>query len=77
MGIWTGPLIIVAVTISLISIAAIRKSSKMASLVDGRDEIAEAIEEHPFTLNPIIWVIMVAVIFIGIVIFYYATTPFY
>ena len=77
MGIWTGPLIIVAVTICLISIAAIRKSSKLASLVEGKDEISEAIEDHPFTLNPIIWVIAVATIFMGIVIFYYATTSFY
>ena len=33
-----------------------------------------AIEEHPFTLNPIIWIVLVAVFFIGIVIFYYAAS---
>ena len=74
MGFWAVPLIVVVVTICLISIVSVRKSSKLASLVDGRDEISESIEEHPFTLNPIIWVIAVAVVFIGIVIFYYAAT---
>lgn len=74
MDIWAGSLMVVTVIICLISILAVRKSSKLNSLVDGKDEISEAIEEHPFTLNPIIWVILVATVFIGIVIVYYATS---
>ena len=47
-------------------------------LVNGQDSaIPKAIEEHPFTLNPIIWVIAVAGIFMFIVIFYYATSSSY
>lgn len=74
MDIWAGSLTAVTIIICLISIFAVRKSSKLNSMVDGKNEISEAIEEHPFTLNPIIWVILVATIFIGIVIFYYATS---
>jgi len=44
-------------------------------VVDGQENlIPDPIEEHPFTLNPIIWVVLVAVFFIGIVIFYYAAS---
>lgn len=72
MAIWIFPFIIVTAIIAWICTAAIRKSSKFSSLTGGRDEIAEMIEEHPFTLNPIIWVILIATVFIGLVIFYYA-----
>jgi hypothetical protein len=47
----------------------------MDPVVHGKDsQVPEAIEEHPYTLNPIFWVILVATFFIGIVIFYYATS---
>lgn len=72
MTIWIMPFIIVAAIVLWITIYGIRKTSKVNVLVDGRDEISETIQEHPFTLNPIIWVILVATIFIGIVIAYYA-----
>ena len=74
MDIWAGSLSVVTVIICLISIFAVRKSSKLKSVVEGENEISEAIAEHPFTLNPIIWVILVATVFIGIVIVYYATS---
>lgn len=74
MDIWAGPLIVVTIIICLIAALSVRKSSKLGSLTKGRDEVSEVIEEHPFTLNPIIWVILVASGFMGIVIFYYAAS---
>lgn len=72
VAVWTTPLIIVTGILAWITIASIRKTSKLSSLTSGRDEISETVEEHPFTLNPIIWIILVATVFIGIVIVYYA-----
>lgn len=74
MDIWTGPLIVVVLIICLISIAAVRKMSKKEPVVDGRSVVNEAIADHPFTLNPILWIILVASGFMGIVIIYYATS---
>ena len=75
MDIWTGPLIVVVLIICMIGIASVRKWHRADAVVDGQDSaIPEAIEDHPFTLNPIIWVILVAAFFMGIVIFYYATS---
>lgn len=74
MDIWTGPLIIVIVIICLISIFAVRKSSREVREVEGRTEINSAIVKHPFTLNPLLWIILIAVTFMGIVITYYATS---
>lgn len=73
LAIWIMPFIIVSAIVVWITIASIRKSSKLSSLSTGRDEIAPAIEEHPFTLNPIIWIILLATVFIFIVIVYYAS----
>lgn len=72
MAIWIIPYIFVAAIIVWICVAAIRKSSKFSSVLNGRDEIAEEIVEHPFTVNPIIWVIIIATLFISWIIFYYA-----
>lgn len=72
MMVWLIPFIIVAASVGWITISSIRKSSKLASLTTGRDDIANTVEEHPFTLNPIIWIILITTIFIGIVIVYYA-----
>lgn len=70
--VWIVPFLFVFAIVSWITIASIQKSSKLASITTGKDKIAQEIEEHPFTLNPIIWIILVAVIFMGIVIVYYA-----
>ncbi len=74
MDIWTGPLIGVILIVCLISYLAIRKTSKMASLVGERNEVSDSVADHPFVLNPILWVILTVTVFIGIVIFYYATS---
>lgn len=72
MAMWITPIIVVAIIVILITVYGIRKTAKTNVLIDGRDEISENIEDHPFTLNPIIWIILVATVFIGIVIAYYA-----
>ncbi len=78
MGIWIVPMIIVVTVICTIALASARKLHRVNATVNGQDSaIPKAIEEHPFTLNPIIWVIAVAGIFMFIVIFYYATSSSY
>ena len=74
MDIWTIPFGIVVIIICAIGIISARKTSQAASgfLNERNAEIPKAIEDHPFTLNPILWIIMVAALFIGIIIFYYA-----
>ena len=43
-----------------------RNGIKADALLNGQNnEIPNPIEDHPFTLNPMIWIILVAVIFIG------------
>lgn len=70
MSIWVIPFLIVAAIVGGITAVSVRKTSR--SVVEGRDEIPGTIAEHPFTLNPIIWVILVTTVFIFIVIAYYA-----
>lgn len=75
LDVWTVPLIIVVLIICMVGFNAVRKWSKAGIVVDGQDgSIPASIEEHPFTLNPIIWIVLIAVFFMGIVIFYYATS---
>ncbi len=78
MDIWTVPLIFVVLIICAIGFVSVRKLSKLDPVIRGKDSaIPEAIEEHPFALNPIIWVILVGVIFMSIVITYYAASSSY
>lgn len=78
MDIWTIPVAIVVLIVTVITIRSVRRWQSVDPVVDGRDsQIPEAIEEHPFALNPIIWVILVVTFFIGIVIFYYAFNSAY
>ncbi len=72
MTVWFVPFIIVTIMLAWVTIASIRKTSKLNALTSGRDEISETVEEHPFTLNPIVWIILIATVFMGIVIVYYA-----
>ena len=72
LTVWIVPFIFVVFVTLTITLYAVRRSSNLASLSSGRDEVGDAFEEHPFTLNPIIWIILIASVFIGIVIVYYA-----
>ncbi|NYF24061.1 hypothetical protein [Sporosarcina sp. JAI121] len=78
MDIWTVPLIIVVLIIGLISFVSVRKWNKANAAVEVQDSRNPAVveEDHPFTLNPIIWIALASVFFMGIVIFYYATSSF-
>lgn len=64
----------VTIVISWISFGAMYKARKVGHQVEGRTEIGEAIEEHPFTLNPIVWVIIISSLFMGFTIVYYAAS---
>ena len=62
LDVWTVPFIIVVLVICIISFIAVKKWNKVTVVVDGQDDqISGPIEEHPFTLNPIIWIVLVAV----------------
>ncbi|MBO0585952.1 hypothetical protein [Sporosarcina sp. E16_8] len=74
MDIWTVPLITIVLIICIIGFIAVKKWSKVPVVEVQDNQIPGPIEEHPFTLNPIIWIALVAVFFIGIVIFYYAAS---
>jgi len=67
-------LIFVTLIIIWITYASISKSEKGKTNVKGRAEISEVIEEHPFAVNPIIWVTIISYIFMGFAIVYYATS---
>ena len=75
LDVWTVPLITVVLIICIIGFISVKKWRKASVVVNGQDnQTSGPIEEHPFTLNPIIWITLVAVFFIGIVIFYYAAS---
>lgn len=75
MAIWTVPLIIVVLIIGLISFVSVRKWNKVFAVINGQDMQTTADnDDHPFTLNPIIWIALTALFFMLIVIFYYAAS---
>lgn len=72
MDIWTIPVVIIIAIIAVISWKSVRNwNAPVVRLNEEDQRIPEAIEDHPFTVNPIIWVIGIAALFILSVIFYY------
>lgn len=73
MAIWIFPLAIVFVIISFIGWKAVSKWDAIAATTFNEQDhnVPETVEDHPFSLNPIIWVIGVAALFILFVIFFY------
>ncbi|SIT68414.1 hypothetical protein [Edaphobacillus lindanitolerans] len=71
MEIWLWPLIGIILLIAAIGIAMSRKMDGMIP-ENGRDEIPAEVRDHPFKFNPLLIVIGISVVFVGIVIFYYA-----
>ncbi|MDN4608946.1 hypothetical protein P5G49_15905 [Sporosarcina sp. F6_3S_P_2] len=71
MAIWIVPLAIVFIIIGIIGWRAVRVWDTAVVLNEKDQRVADAVEDHPFTLNPIIWVIGVAALFILFVIFFY------
>ncbi|ARD49144.1 hypothetical protein [Sporosarcina sp. P33] len=68
--VWIWPMVIVTVIMIAICIAGVRKSSRSFQLNE-KNEIPDAIAENPYTMNPLLWIILVVSFFIFIVIFYY------
>ncbi|MBD7907291.1 MULTISPECIES: hypothetical protein [Sporosarcina] len=72
--IWAIPIGVVVAVMVIIGVLAVRKKPHYNpdGVLNRQDRsVAEPIEDHPFTLNPILWVILVAALFSVIVIFYY------
>lgn len=73
MGMWTIPLIIVIILISIFSylstVHVAKETERRAQTND--TPIPEAIKNYPTALNPIIWVYVVVGLFFVIFIFYY------
>ena len=73
MSMWVWPLILVIlgiIAISYFSTVSVARHQDKSQVLD--KGVSEKVQEHPFTLNPILWAILLAALFIGIVIFYYA-----
>lgn len=72
MGIWTIPVVIVIVLIALFSYLSTLQVAKQTERRAQTNDtpIPEAIRDHPFMLNPIIWVYVVVGLFFSIMIFY-------
>jgi len=76
MDIWTWPLLIV---VTLISAIALYATWSIMKFEDRRQQVndspvSQAVKQHPYSMNPIVWVLMAALIFISIVIAYYAAS---
>ncbi|GLC87661.1 short-chain dehydrogenase [Lysinibacillus piscis] len=73
MGMWFIPAIITMLLILVISFISTLRIAKMTSKRESEKDtpIADAIEESPTMLNPIIWAYALFLLFLGIVIFYY------
>jgi len=68
------PIAVVIAVIVLIGLFSVLKKPAYnpEGVLNRQDRsVAEPIEDHPFTLNPILWVILVAALFVGIIIMYY------
>lgn len=77
IDIWTIPLILVILLICAIGYGATRKGAEAAPNREGRDRaVPNAVQQHPFTLNPVMWVIFIFLLFMGIVIFYYSASSY-
>ena len=77
MQMWIWPLIvaiIIIIVISTVTTMKVAKTQEQQGVFDS--EIAEPIRDHPFLFNPIILAIVVAGIFMGIMIAYYAATSY-
>lgn len=79
MGIWAWPLVFVIFIIIGIGFYATWRimvfDRKRQEVNDS--PIPQTIKEHPFVLNPIIWVYLTALLFVTILIAYYvASSPY-
>jgi formate hydrogenlyase subunit 3/multisubunit Na+/H+ antiporter MnhD subunit len=76
MGIWTWPLLGVILIISAIgfySTLSIMKFENRRKQVND-SPVSQAVKEHPYTMNPVVWVLVAALVFISVIIAYYAAS---
>ncbi|AVK82932.1 short-chain dehydrogenase [Lysinibacillus sp. B2A1] len=73
MGMWLIPALIAITIISVISFVSTLKIAKMTSERKSENDtpISETVEEYATMLNPIVWVYIIFLLFLGIMIFYY------
>ncbi|WP_336823370.1 hypothetical protein [Sporosarcina sp. USHLN248] len=70
--IWPVPIGIVIIVIGAVCFFSVRSYNRMKVVLNERDQnVPDNVENHPFTMNPILWVIGIAALFILFVIFYY------
>lgn len=73
MSIWVWPLIFVVIgiiAISYYSTVSVARHQDKAQVLD--KGVSEKVQDHPFSLNPMIWAYVLAALFTGFMIFYYA-----
>lgn len=73
MGMWLIPALIAIAIISAISLVSTLKIAKMTSQRKSENDtpISETVEDYSTMLNPIVWVYIIFLLFLGIMIFYY------
>ena len=73
MGMWLIPALIAITIIAVISFVATMRIAKMTSQRESEKDtpVSETVEEFATMLNPIVWVYIVFLLFLGIMIFYY------
>ncbi|MGE7945867.1 short-chain dehydrogenase [Lysinibacillus sp. NPDC093688] len=73
MGMWLIPALIAITIISAISLVSTLKIAKMTSQRKSENDtpISETVEEYSTMLNPVVWVYIIFLLFLGIMIFYY------
>ncbi|MFJ7731991.1 short-chain dehydrogenase [Lysinibacillus sp. NPDC097231] len=73
MGMWLIPALIAITIISVISFVSTLKIARMTSERKSENDtpISETVEEYATMLNPIVWVYIIFLLFLGIMIFYY------
>ena len=73
MGMWLIPALIAITIISVISFVSTLKIAKMTSERKSENDtpISETVEEYATMLNPIVWVYLIFLLFLGGMIFYY------
>ncbi|MGG0656825.1 short-chain dehydrogenase [Rummeliibacillus pycnus] len=73
MGVWTWPLVFVALMISALSLVWTMRIAKNQEVQSGSNDesVSKTVEENPTMLNPIFWFYGIAGLFMGLVMAYY------
>jgi len=76
MDIWAWPLLGVVIIISAIGLYSTLSIMKFENrrLQANDSPVSQKVKQHPYTMNPIVWVLLAALVFIAIVIAYYTAS---